>query len=219
MEIGVLDIQGDVSEHVSILQSIGVKTRSVRKVSDLEGISGIVMPGGESTVIGSIMSQRGISKGIIERKLPVMGTCAGLILMSKNVEGKEGEDLSTPILKSVGGDIKEFYFITRWPRELKPFYVQPFDDKYSRGFDLQFGEMEITSGAQRVHLPEVLISNLKSKGLNPDSFNFYVNAFRYGMPPHAGWAIGLERLTMVMLDIANIRETTLFPRDRTRITP
>ena len=90
MEIGVLDIQGDVSEHVSILQSIGVKTRSVRKVSDLEGISGIVMPGGESTVIGSIMSQRGISKGIIERKLPVMGTCAGLILMSKNVEGKEG---------------------------------------------------------------------------------------------------------------------------------
>ncbi len=90
MEIGVLDIQGDVSEHVSILQSIGVKTRSVRKVSDLEGLSGIVMPGGESTVIGSIMSQRSISKGIIERKLPVMGTCAGLILMSKNVEGKEG---------------------------------------------------------------------------------------------------------------------------------
>ena len=137
----------------------------------------------------------------------------------RGFEIKDGEDLSTPILKSVGADIKEFYFITRWPRELKPFYVQPFDDKYSRGFDLQFGEMEITSGAQRVHLPDVLISNLKSKGLNPESFNFYVNAFRYGMPPHAGWAIGLERLTMVMLDIANIRETTLFPRDRTRITP
>ncbi|MCL5874379.1 MAG: aspartate--tRNA(Asn) ligase [Candidatus Thermoplasmatota archaeon] len=137
----------------------------------------------------------------------------------KGIELKDGEDLSTPVLKTVGGAINEFYFITRWPRELKPFYVQPYDEKYSRGFDLQFGELEITSGAQRVHSPEVLINNLKSKGLNPDSFSFYVNAFRYGMPPHAGWAIGLERLTMVLLNISNIRETTLFPRDRTRVTP
>lgn len=90
MEIGVLDIQGDVSEHINILESLGVKTRNVRRVSDLDGLSGIVMPGGESTVIGSIMNQRGISKGIIDMRLPVMGTCAGLILMSKNVEGKPG---------------------------------------------------------------------------------------------------------------------------------
>jgi len=137
----------------------------------------------------------------------------------KGIVLNDGEDLSTQVLKTVGGGIKEFYFITRWPRELKPFYVQPYDEKYSRGFDLQFGELEITSGAQRVHSPEVLINNLKSKGLNPDSFSFYVNTFKYGMPPHAGWAIGLERLTMVLLDIANIRETTLFPRDRTRVTP
>lgn len=137
----------------------------------------------------------------------------------KGIELKDGDDLSTPVLKTVGGEINEFYFITRWPRDLKPFYVQPYDDKYSRGFDLQFGELEITSGAQRVHSPQVLLDNLKAKGLNPDSFAFYVNAFRYGMPPHAGWAIGLERLTMVLLNISNIRETTLFPRDRTRVTP
>ncbi|MEM0073871.1 MAG: aspartate--tRNA(Asn) ligase [Thermoplasmatales archaeon] len=132
---------------------------------------------------------------------------------------KEGEDLSTPVLKAVGSRIREFYFITRWPRALKPFYVEPYDDQYSRGFDLQFGELEITSGAQRVHSPSVLVDNLKSKGLNPDSFRFYVDAFRYGMPPHAGWAIGLERLTMVFLNLQNIREATLFPRDRTRVTP
>jgi 5'-phosphate synthase pdxT subunit len=90
MLIGVLDIQGDVSEHINILESLGVKARKVRKVSDLGELSGIVLPGGESTVIGSIMAQRGISKGILDRKLPVMGTCAGLILMSKNVEGKGG---------------------------------------------------------------------------------------------------------------------------------
>ncbi|MEM3318591.1 MAG: aspartate--tRNA(Asn) ligase [Thermoplasmatales archaeon] len=132
---------------------------------------------------------------------------------------KEGEDLSTPVLKAVGSRIREFYFITRWPRALKPFYVEPYDDQYSRGFDLQLGELEITSGAQRVHSPSVLVDNLKSKGLNPDSFRFYVDAFRYGMPPHAGWAIGLERLTMVFLNLQNIREATLFPRDRTRVTP
>ncbi|MCL5408147.1 MAG: aspartate--tRNA(Asn) ligase [Candidatus Thermoplasmatota archaeon] len=136
----------------------------------------------------------------------------------KGIDLKDGEDLSTLVLKTVGGGMNEFYFITRWPRALKPFYVQPHDEQYSRGFDLQFGELEITSGAQRVHSPEVLVNNLKAKGLNPESFAFYVNAFRYGMPPHAGWAIGLERLTMVLLNISNIRETTLFPRDRTRVT-
>ncbi len=90
MEIGVLDIQGDVTEHITILQNLGVKARKVRRVADLEGLSGIIIPGGESTVIGSIMSQRGISKDIMDSGLPVMGTCAGLILMSRNVEGKEG---------------------------------------------------------------------------------------------------------------------------------
>jgi nondiscriminating aspartyl-tRNA synthetase len=141
------------------------------------------------------------------------------LAQEKGIPAREGEDLSTQILKAVGSDMKQFYFITRWPRAIKPFYVQPFDDTYSRGFDLQFGEIEITSGAQRVHSPEVLVENLKNKGLNPDSFEFYVKAFRYGMPPHAGWAIGLERLTMVLLNLPNIREATLFPRDRTRVSP
>lgn len=90
MEIGVLDIQGDVTEHIGILQNLGVRVKRVRRTSDLKGISGVVIPGGESTVIGRIMSQRGISKGILERNLPVMGTCAGMILMSKNVEGADG---------------------------------------------------------------------------------------------------------------------------------
>lgn len=139
--------------------------------------------------------------------------------VAKGIEVQDGEDLTTPIFKSVGSEMREFYFITRWPRSLKPFYVQPHDDRYSKGFDLQFGELEITSGAQRVHDPDVLISNIKAKGLNVDSFSFYVKAFQYGMPPHAGWAIGLERLTMVLLNLNNIREATLFPRDRTRVTP
>ena len=90
MEIGVLDIQGDVTEHINILETLGTKVRRVRRTPDLDGISGIIIPGGESTVIGSIMNQRGISKEILERKIPVMGTCAGMILMSGNVEGERG---------------------------------------------------------------------------------------------------------------------------------
>ncbi|MCL4333628.1 MAG: pyridoxal 5'-phosphate synthase glutaminase subunit PdxT [Candidatus Thermoplasmatota archaeon] len=87
MEIGILDIQGDVSEHENILESLGVRVRRVRRASDLETVSGMLIPGGESTVIGSIMAMRGIPDRIIQKKIPVMGTCAGLILMSKDVEG------------------------------------------------------------------------------------------------------------------------------------
>jgi 5'-phosphate synthase pdxT subunit len=90
MEIGVLDIQGDVSEHLGILKNLGVKSKRVRRVSDLEGISGLVIPGGESTVIGRIMRLREFPKEILDRKIPVMGTCAGMILISKIVDGEPG---------------------------------------------------------------------------------------------------------------------------------
>jgi aspartyl-tRNA synthetase len=93
------------------------------------------------------------------------------------------------------------------------------DGKTSRAFDLIYRGLEIASGTQRIHLPSVLIQQLKSKGLNPENFKFYVDSFRYGAPPHAGWSIGLERLTMKMTGRENIRETTMFPRDRNRLSP
>jgi aspartyl/asparaginyl-tRNA synthetase len=79
--------------------------------------------------------------------------------------------------------------------------------------------LEISSGGQRVHIAEILIEQLKSKKLNPKDFKWYVDAFRYGAPIHSGWSIGLERLTQAMLGLDNIREGTLFPRDRKRLTP
>ena len=86
-------------------------------------------------------------------------------------------------------------------------------------FDMIYKGLEISSGAQRIHMPEMLIEAIKRKGLEPKNFEFYVNAFRCGAPPHAGWSIGLERLAMKMLNLQNIRECTLFPRDRRRIGP
>ena len=112
-------------------------------------------------------------------------------------------------------------FTYEWPIDMKPFYIWPKDkDKnISGGFDAVYGGVEISSGGQRVHILEILIEQLKSKGLNPNDFKWYIDAFRYGAPMHSGWSIGLERLTYAMLGMDNIREVTLFPRDRKRLTP
>jgi nondiscriminating aspartyl-tRNA synthetase len=112
-------------------------------------------------------------------------------------------------------------FTYEWPIKLKPFYIWPKDEHkgISGGFDALYGGLEISSGGQRVHIPEILIKSIKSKGLKPEDFKWYIDAFRYGAPMHAGWSIGLERLTQAMLGLDNIRECTLFPRDRRRLTP
>jgi aspartyl-tRNA synthetase len=113
------------------------------------------------------------------------------------------------------------YFITKWPTAIRAFYSMPSeeDPKICNAYDLNYEGLEISSGAQRVHKPEMLINALKSRGLNPADFEFYVNAFRVGAPPHAGWSIGLDRLTMKVCGLHNIREATMFPRDRVRVKP
>ncbi|MGC9123255.1 MAG: aspartate--tRNA(Asn) ligase [Thermoplasmata archaeon] len=132
-----------------------------------------------------------------------------------------GDDFSSEALNIIGKKYQGFYFITKWPMETRAFYVMPYeeDPRYGRAFDLMYAEREITSGAQRNHIYHSLRENMIKKGLNPENFKFYLDAFRYGMPPHAGWAIGLERLTMILTNSKNIRETTLFPRDRKRLEP
>lgn len=110
-------------------------------------------------------------------------------------------------------------FVHDWPLAGKPFYIMPKGKDLSAGFDAIYNGMEISSGGQRIHLPEFLAERLKVKGLNPKDFEHYIDSFRYGAPPHAGWGIGLERLTMLILGLKNIREAVLFPRDRDRLTP
>ena len=113
------------------------------------------------------------------------------------------------------------YFITEWPAAVRAFYSMPFEGnpKICHAYDLNYEGLEISSGAQRVHKPEVLIQQLKSRGLDPSDFEFYINAFRVGAPPHAGWSIGLDRMTMKVCGLHNIREAVLFPRDRVRVKP
>jgi aspartyl-tRNA synthetase len=130
--------------------------------------------------------------------------------------GSEEEKLLGEIMKKEGHD---FYFITKYPIEAKPFYTMPEKDKYSRGFDLECMGVEIASGSQRIHDVELLKKRIEACNLNPKDFESYLKAFRYGMPPHGGFGFGIERFLMNLLYIKNIRECILFPRDRTRLIP
>jgi aspartyl-tRNA synthetase len=132
-----------------------------------------------------------------------------------------GEDIPTEAFRELGKLYPYFYFVTDWPTHAKAFYIQPCEDnpKICEGFDLMWRYIELVSGGTRICDKDLLISRLKEKGLNPDSFKNHLQAFDYGMPPHAGWAIGLERLTMILTGKKNIREVTLYPRDRIRLTP
>ncbi|MEG3224287.1 MAG: aspartate--tRNA(Asn) ligase [Methanobacteriales archaeon Met13] len=143
------------------------------------------------------------------------------LVNSKGVNLRYGEDLSRAAEKALGEIMDSYYFITNWPSEIKPFYVMPNrkNPKISHAFDLMYRDLEISSGAMRVHIHDLLVERIKGKGLNPDSFNRYLAAFQYGMPPHAGWGLGAERFTMCLTGAKNVRETVLFPRDRRRLTP
>lgn len=132
-----------------------------------------------------------------------------------------GEDIPTQAFRTMGKTRPYFYFITDWPTHSKAFYIKPREDKpeLCEGFDLMWRWIELVSGGTRIAEKDLLIKRLKEKGLMPESFKHHLQAFDYGMPPHAGWAIGLERLTMVLTGKKNIREVTLYPRDRVRLTP
>jgi len=142
-------------------------------------------------------------------------------LQKRDIKIEWGEDIPTAAFRTLGKIHPYFYFITDWPTKLKPFYIKPRDDKpeISEGFDLMWSWIEIASGGTRIHKKEDLIKRLKEQGLHPESFKYHLQAFDYGMPPHAGWAVGLERLVMMLTGIKNIREVVLFPRDRFRLTP
>jgi len=142
-------------------------------------------------------------------------------LKKEGVEVPWGEDIPTPAFRALGKERGYYYFITDWPTHSKAFYIKPRDGKpeLCEGFDLMWRWIELVSGGTRISDKTLLMERMKEKGLNPESFKYHLQAFDYGMPPHAGWAIGLERLTMVLTGKKNIREVSLYPRDRVRLTP
>jgi len=115
----------------------------------------------------------------------------------------------------------ELLFLIEYPSSKRPVYTMPIQENpdFSRSFDLVFRGLEITTGGQRIHDYHMLFSAFKNRGLNPEEFDYYIDTFAYGMPPHGGLAIGLERITVQILGLTNIREASIFPRDKNRFVP
>ncbi len=134
---------------------------------------------------------------------------------------KWGEDFSTPEQRKLGEILEGPYFVVDWPTEMKPFYISPQEEKeeISHAFDLLCREIELASGGTRIHNKELLIERLKESGLSPRQFEYHLKNFDWGIPPHAGFGLGLERLIMILTGTKNIRECVLFPRDRKRLKP
>ena len=130
-----------------------------------------------------------------------------------------GDDLYPSNLKKIG--VEGFYFIKDWPLGPKPFYVKDSkaNPKISESFDLMFGDLELSSGSTRIEKRNELEERMKNKGMNTDAFEYHLGAFDYGVPPHAGCGIGLERLMMALTGTENIRDVTFYPRDVDRLTP
>ena len=130
-----------------------------------------------------------------------------------------GDDLYPSNLQKIG--LEGFYFIKDWPTGPKPFYVKVNKEnpKISDSFDLMFGDLELSSGSTRIEKKEELSERMKNKGMKVDAFEYHLGSFDYGVPPHAGCGIGLERLMMALTGTENIRDTTFYPRDVDRLTP
>ncbi|GHF56633.1 nondiscriminating aspartyl-tRNA synthetase [Deinococcus metalli] len=141
----------------------------------------------------------------------------------KDLDPEAERLLSQHYAETEGSD---FVFVTKYPRAARPFYAHPDanpdgtqSSEITRGYDLLFRGIEITSGGQRIHDYGMLMDSIAAYKLNPTSLEGYTEVFKYGMPPHGGFAIGAERLTAKLLGISNVRYARAFPRDRHRLTP
>ncbi|CAH1179448.1 unnamed protein product [Phaedon cochleariae] len=148
------------------------------------------------------------------------------LLAEVGVDVGEEEDFSTPTEKLLGRLVKakydtDFYILDKFPLAVRPFYTMPDprNPKASNSYDMFMRGEEILSGAQRIHDPEFLTQRAKHHGIDISTIAAYIDAFKYGCPPHAGGGIGLERVVMLYLGLDNIRKTSMFPRDPKRITP
>ncbi|MCB2297410.1 aspartate--tRNA(Asn) ligase [Clostridium tagluense] len=161
----------------------------------------------------------------IEDKIPKIKFSEALKILEKeynktDLDGDldpEGEKLICRYAKEKLGC--DFIFLTHYPRRKRPMYTMPYGEEETRSFDLLFRGVEITTGGQRIHDYNMLIKNIEYKGLVPENYENYTSLFKHGMPIHGGLAIGLERITAQLLSLENVREASLFPRDRTRLVP
>ena len=210
--------------HLSEFTSVDIEAAMMDYTDVMDVLESIVVDVFKNTAENSKTEQQDIGHEI---KIPdspferVSYTQALEELGNLDIKLEFGEDLQDSHLRSLGDKHSGLFFLTDWPMKLKPFYIHEKDDDptLSRSFDLQYGYLELSSGGRRLHDPEQLKSRLKEQNLDPASFEEHLKTFGWGMPPHSGWGMGLDRLMTVLIGIDNVREVTLYPRDPDRLKP
>ena len=169
---------------------------------------------------GDIFARFGTTAPLMPAEIPILTLKDALQTLGKaEAPDMEPEDERAICEWAKKEKDSDFVFITRYPTKKRAFYTyeEPSEAPYSRGFDLLFRGLEINSGAQRIHDYDTLVARMNDRGLDPGKFSYYLQAFKYGLPPHGGSSTGLERFTARMLEIPNVKEATAFPRDINRI--
>ena len=210
--------------HLSEFTSVDIEAAMMDYTDVMDVLESIVIDVFKNTSENSKTEQQEIGHEIKVPKSPferVTYTQALEELSGLDIKIGFGEDLQDSHLRSLGEKHPGFFFLTDWPMKLKPFYIHEKDDDptLSRSFDLQYGYLELSSGGRRLHDPEQLKSRLREQDLDPASFEEHLKTFGWGMPPHSGWGMGLDRLMTVLVGIDNVREVVLYPRDPDRLKP
>ena len=210
--------------HLSEFTSVDIEAAMMDYTDVMDVLESIVKDVFKNTSENSKTEQQEIGHEIKVPKSPferVTYTQALEELSGLDIKIEFGEDLQDSHLRSLGEKHPGFFFLTDWPMKLKPFYIHEKDDDstLSRSFDLQYGYLELSSGGRRLHDPEQLKVRLKEQDLDPASFEEHLKTFGWGMPPHSGWGMGLDRLMTVLVGIDNVREVVLYPRDPDRLKP
>jgi len=210
--------------HLSEFTSVDIEAAMMDYTDVMDVLESIVMDVFKNTAENSKTEQQEIGHEIKIPNSPferISYTQALEELGSMDIKIEFGDDLQDSHLRSLGDKHPGFFFLTDWPMKLKPFYIHEKDDDptLSRSFDLQYGYLELSSGGRRLHDPDQLKSRLKEQDLDPTSFEEHLKTFGWGMPPHSGWGMGLDRLMTVLVGIDNVREVVLYPRDPDRLKP
>jgi aspartyl-tRNA synthetase len=222
----------DTVRHIAEFISLDIELAFIESSEDIMAVAeGIAVSGIEHVAdhAKAELSKLGVSLQRPATPFPRVRYADAIeMLKGRGMKIEHGEDLGTEGEKALGEVMMsekkcEHYFITEFPTSLKKgtFYAKRFDDdpETTGYFDLDYRGQEIVSGGQREHRYDVLVEQMRENNLSLEAFDFYLKAFRYGMPPHGGFGFGIERFVQKMLDLPNIREAVLYPRDRARLVP
>jgi aspartyl-tRNA synthetase len=212
----------NTQRHLNEFTSVDVEAAMFDKRDAMDLLEGLVAEAGGAAIDESRREFEALGRDPprAERPFPVITYVQALeSLRAKGLNLAFGEDLGGDAVRLLAEEHGGYYFIVDWPLDAKPFYIQPGGNGLSESFDLMFGQLELASGGERIHERGLLEERLRAKGLDPEGFKDHLKFYEWGMPPHSGWGFGADRYLMVITGVNNIRETVLYPRDPTRLTP